>query len=102
MVKYGYTRKDALGSVGEGWNKLINNLYDAKPKNVQVLQVKEKFGGLRFYVDGAPEWYFDLIIYYEQESMKICEVCGKEGKLREDLSWISTLCDEHYKDRIKV
>lgn len=94
--KFGYNRKDALSSVGEGWSKIINNLYDAKPKSVLVIQVKEKFGGLRFYVGIAPEWYCDLIDYYEEQSLKTCEICGKEGKLRTDLSWMKTLCDEDY------
>jgi len=30
----------------------------------------------------------------EQESLRICEVCGQPGELRED-SWIKTVCDEH-------
>jgi replicative DNA helicase Mcm len=40
----GLTRKSALSCVGAGWSKLINNLYDAKPKDVVVIQVKEKYG----------------------------------------------------------
>ena len=55
-------RQEALSSVGKGWARIINNLYDAKPKTTLVIQVKEKFGGLRFYVGSAPDWYFDLII----------------------------------------
>ncbi len=90
----GLSRESALSGVGKGWSELINKLYDAKPKYVNVTQVKEKFAGLRFYVMSAPEWYWDLISYYENESEKICEVCGKPGKVREDRSWILTLCDE--------
>ena len=90
----GLKRKSALSSVGKGWSRLINNLYDAKPKNVQVTQVKEKWGFLHFYVSSAPEWYFDLINYYERESETICEQCGRPGKLRDDRHWILTLCDE--------
>jgi hypothetical protein len=90
----GYKRESALRSVGKGWSKLINNLYDAKPKYTNVQQVKEKYGTLRFYVSSAPEWYFDLIDYYEEESSKICEQCGKPGKLRLDRGWYLTLCDD--------
>lgn len=97
----GYTREQALSSVGKGWGQLIDKLYNAKPKNVEVTQVKEKFGHLRFYVGFAPEWYFDLIDYYEQQSAEICEICGKEGRTRADLDWILTLCDEHYNEMIK-
>lgn len=95
----GLKRETALRSVGNGWTPIINNLYDAKPRHTQVTQVKEKFGGLRFYITSAPEWYHDLITFYERESYETCEQCGKEGKLREDLSWVLTLCDEHYIQR---
>ena len=96
----GLKRKTALHSVGAGWAKLINNLYDAKPKHVKVWQVKEKFAGLRFYLDSAPEWYHDLIAYYENQSNKICEQCGEKVKVRDDLGWILTLCDKHYQETI--
>jgi len=29
----------------------------------------------------------------KKESETICEKCGQPGKLREELEWISTLCD---------
>ena len=92
----GYKRESALHSVGDGWSNIINKLYDAKPKNTNVLQVKEKYAGLRFYISGAPEWYNDLIEFYEGQSLETCEQCGKKGKPREDLSWMLTLCDECY------
>lgn len=92
----GLKRDKALRSVGPGWANIINDLYDAKPKDVHVIQVKEKFGGLRFYVGGAPRWYHELIDAYSHYSETVCEVCGEKGKLREDLSWILTLCDKHY------
>ncbi len=90
----GLKRETTLSSVGKGWSKLINNLYDAKPKRTNVQQVKEKYGTLRFYVSSAPEWYFDLIDYYEEKSSKTCEQCGKPGKLRDNRYWILTLCDD--------
>ncbi len=90
----GYRRESALQSVGKGWSNFINRLYDAKPKNVQVTQVKEKYGGLRFYVSSAPEWYFDLIDYYEEKSETICEQCGENGKTRNNKGWLTTLCDD--------
>lgn len=91
-------RETALRSVGKGWSEIINNLYDAKPKGVRVTQVKEKFGGLRFYAEREPQWYYDLISFYEDKSYCVCEKCGKKGSCRSDLSWILTLCDEHYEE----
>ena len=43
----GYTRKEAKDSVGKGWHNCIDILFDAKPEETRVAQVKEKFGGLR-------------------------------------------------------
>jgi len=65
-----------------------------------VLEVKEKFGGLRFYTGGVHEKVadkiFSLISKAEEESYRICEVCGKEGCLRinREYRWYKTLCDE--------
>lgn len=88
-------KKDARRSVGKGWAGIINNLYNAKPKKVLVIQVKEKFGGLRFYVDSAPDWYFDLIRFYEHQSQEICEECGMEGEtIFLHGWWLKTLCDK--------
>jgi hypothetical protein len=71
------------------------------PETFYVEQCKEKFGGLRFYVSSAPKEVFDMIHKAEGESFKICEICGKKGKLRTDLAWYLTLCREHYKERME-
>jgi hypothetical protein len=55
------------------------------------VQVKEKYGGLRFYVNGGNVDTDKLISEAEALSYEICEVCGKKGKPNED-GWISTLC----------
>lgn len=89
----GLSLDHSLSCVGPGWHTLIHMLYQAKPKKVRVVQVKEKYGTLHFYVGRAPKWYLDLIDYYELKSSRTCERCGAEGKLREDRSWILTLCD---------
>jgi hypothetical protein len=60
----------------------------------EVLQVKEKFGGLRFYVNHKNDAIRQRIEAAIQESLHTCEVCGQPGRLRED-DWIKTLCDEH-------
>lgn len=59
----------------------------------KVIQVKEKFGGLRFYTNWGNEQIHKFIDKAENESYDICEVCGKPGRVRED-SWVKTLCDE--------
>ena len=97
----GLKKETAIKSVGVGWKDFIENLYQAKPNKTNVLQVKEKWGGLRFYISSAPEWYFDLIDYYEYKSYRTCEACGEKGKIREDLPWVRTLCNKHYMEEKK-
>jgi hypothetical protein len=65
---------------------------------VVATQVKEKFGGLRFYVSGGDEKTNAYIMFAEAMSYKICEVCGKPGRQRGS-SWLVTLCDEHAAER---
>jgi len=95
------SREDAKLMVGPGWSSLIDRIYDKLPKRTLVLQVKEKFGGLRFYIGYGSKRTFDLIDKAEHDSYTICEVCGEPGKLREDLGWILTLCDKHYENHKK-
>jgi hypothetical protein len=59
-----------------------------------AVQVKEKFGGLRFYVGGATEKIYDYITFAESMSYRTCEVCGSPGKRYTD-GWHKTLCDVH-------
>lgn len=84
--------KTAKLCVGPGWHPLLELLYAAKPEDTAVVQVKEKFGGLRFYVDSATEGYFELIDEVEVVSFSVCEWCGKLGELRMR-GWMKTLCD---------
>lgn len=53
---------------------------------------------LRFYINSSSREIFDLIDDAEKKSYKICEACGKLGKLRTKRPWIQTLCDKHNKD----
>jgi hypothetical protein len=94
------SRRDAKQMVGKGWSKILDKLYDLKPRNVYVMQVKEKYGGLRFYIGSADKEFFDAIDAAEKESFNTCEVCGELGKPR-DLGWILTLCEKHYQERIR-
>lgn len=57
-------------------------------------QVKEKFGGLRFYVQGAIDEHYHYISFAESMSYHICEVCGAPGNRWTD-GWHKTLCDIH-------
>jgi len=89
------SRRDAKKMVGKGWSKILDKLYDAKPRNVNVLTVKEKLGGLRYYVGFTTEEFYRLIRDAEEESFTVCEVCGDSGILREINGWLYTRCEKH-------
>ena len=57
-------------------------------------QVKEKFGGLRFYVNAATDKHYNYISFAESMSYRTCEECGAPGKRYTD-GWHTTLCDIH-------
>jgi len=59
---------------------------------VSIVQVKEKYGGLRFYTYGGNDYVRGMIDFAESMSYKICECCGNPGKLSQK-GWWRTLCD---------
>jgi len=90
---------------GDGWFEILWRLCEALAPLVaaaekqtgrpfEVLQVKEKLGGLRFYVNHRTDAICERITAAELESMRTCEVCGQPGTRRMG-NWIRTLCDEH-------
>lgn len=84
---------------GDGWYNLILNLCESIEKDLkeindfEVLQIKEKYGRLRFYTTHVPEHIFQLIREAESQSQLICEVCGDKGEKRKT-TWIFTRCDK--------
>lgn len=93
-------------SVGKGWNGLIENLCHilsdylehSVPEEIRgemyVVQVKEKFGGLRFYMNQETPYITGAIALAESMSFQICEQCGAPGKPRTG-GWVRTLCEKH-------
>jgi len=101
-------------AVGDGWKGILEKLSSKiseidKRGYVVVDQVKEKFGGLRYYfhVEGKNEdeglaLYNKvelLVADAERESEETCEKCGQPGKLiTGPFGWIRVLCDECQKE----
>ena len=90
--------------VKPGWHPLIQELclklwslgWDGK-----VDQVKEKFGGLRFYVDStdmhgvASDAAWSLIQQTEFQSLSVCELCGTSpAAINRTRYWLKTFCTE--------
>ena len=94
----------------DGWGKLIDELCGGiesvctqkgltpgSPGYPETVQVKQKWGELRFYVGGVDESVADevyqLIGDAETRSCSVCELCGEPGKIG-GTSWLTTLCSE--------
>jgi hypothetical protein len=83
---------------GKGWFLLLDELCSklSKYDDVVAAQVKEKFGTLRFYINGTPPDKFDeihaIINEFETKSGETCESCGQPGT-RKGGSWVKTSCD---------
>lgn len=84
-----------------GWHPILEELFQKIDKlqkeqelEIKVTQVKEKFGGLRVYVDGATDDVYKLINEAEDKASKTCEVCGQPGTLQRD-GWWAVRCEEH-------
>lgn len=104
VIYEGYDLPLALESVGGGWAPLIKEIFQFIEKNrvhSKVIQVKEKWGGLRVYTDVVHEALDQKIREMEKKSFEICEICGEAGKLREG-SWYRTLCENHAQGRKSV
>ncbi len=98
-------------AVGAGWWPVIESLcaniqshINWKNREQQVVpqvvvaQIKEKFGGLRFYYDGGDDVVRGMVRMAEAWADASCEECGKPGTRRSG-GWIRTLCDEHEAER---
>ena len=95
------TEESILSEVGKGWHTLVKELI----KELFYLgwdgdlhQIKEKFGGLRFYIGKTNDALDKAIQRAEIESLSICERCGKPGRLRDE-GWLLTLCDKCHDER---
>lgn len=86
---------------GDGWFDLLKKLSERleeistlKGLDIQAVQVKEKYGTLRFYIEGGDDEANKAIDEAEKESEHTCEQCGKEGRATERWGWYRTLCQE--------
>jgi len=87
-----------------GWNDIItrcNRKLSMLDPDYKILQIKEKFGTLRYYYHtdvktfSIREAMDRYVRQAEIESSKTCEFCGKEGKLIKcKMAWMKTRCDD--------
>jgi len=77
--------------VDEGWYGLVTDCdaeLAAMDANYQLLQVKEKFGGLRYYfipsqgvADEQRDAMYEVVARYEKIASQTCEATGEPGVL---------------------
>lgn len=115
-VDYDYTWTE-LDDMPDGWRnafgeQMCNEILHCLEKadyvdQYRILQIKEKYGGLRWYDSGAPDSIYDeldsIIEKYTTMSERTCVVCGKPATVM-SLGWICPYCDDCAKgvrDRFK-
>ena len=90
------------GLIQPEYETLNNNEKYNIEKDYSIVEIKEKFGGLRWYDNGFPEkgWeeYKDWLYKYEDLSFKTCINCGKPA-IGFTRGWITPLCKECMKDQ---
>jgi hypothetical protein len=99
---YDYSYNE-LWALEKGWAKafgyeLICELRDALIEadyldKYRITQIKEKYGGLRWYDFGAPEKAFEVIRKYTEKSYETCFICG-EPATHETYGWINYVCEK--------
>lgn len=87
-----------IDHMNSGAEKYPDNEFYHPVEQVTISQIKEKFGGLRFYFDGGDEYCRGAASLAESLSMAMCEECGAPGERRGG-GWVRTLCDKHEAER---
>jgi hypothetical protein len=106
-----YAGKYGGFAVGKGWYPIIERLSSNIQQHIEwknresevvpqviVEQIKEKFGGLRFYYQGGDDEISGMVRMAEAWADIACEECGGIGKRRGG-GWVRTLCDVHEAER---
>ena len=113
-IEYPYTYLDDMP---DGWRRAFGKQMCEEIRkvlikgnylnNYRVAQVKEKYGTLRWYDEGAPSSIYrelqDVIDKYEELSYRTCICCGRPAT-KISLGWISPFCDKcagKLSDRVK-
>ena len=101
-----YTELDAMP---DGWRRAFGEQMCEEIKRelikinyldkYRIVQIKEKFGQLRWYDFGANEAIYNIIRKYTKLSEKTCICCGEPAE-HIALGWISPFCEKCVKPYI--
>ena len=108
--KYSFTWLDDIPG---GWRKAFGIIlcdeildvcktYDINPKEIQFIDIKEKYGGLdiwfNFYNENLSNEVTDalyaIVLKYRDLSEMYCMNCGEKGKITSYKGWVCTLCEK--------
>lgn len=92
--------------IAPGWYDIINRLSEKLEDEllkipgikdddyVGASQVKEKFGGLCFYMNGYNDEIEKLISEACEDARNTCEVCGDTGEIKCIDGWMQAVCEK--------
>jgi len=100
-------RRTKVIPVGIGWAHIIESLLEIidhhvstlpleQREKIHVAQIKEKFGGLRFYLTDDTPYIQGAISFASLMSEATCEDCGAPGIKKSVSSWIKCRCNVCY------
>lgn len=70
-----------------GWDFILIPLFDYANEwnkthlcqSIEILQIEEKYGSLRFYHNGGDDIFKGMVMFAEKISSNICKYCGNKG-----------------------
>ena len=74
---------------------------DKEALQVVAVQVKTKFGGLRFYSNGGDDITDGMIRMAEGISYRVCEYCAAKASKKNNLGWIHTACQSCFDGMVR-
>ena len=91
-----------FGHIRPGWSEIVERLdrrLSALDPRYDLVQVKQKLGGLRYYIQTDHRELLDememAVLDAERHAERTCEQCGDGGVLhRSARGWLCTLCSE--------
>ncbi|HOD33278.1 MAG TPA: hypothetical protein PKO12_07355 [Holophaga sp.] len=94
-LRDGFRCEDGWFAILEQLSPRLEAICTALPPEEEApvaLQVKEKFGGLRFYLSRRTPEIVALIAEASAACESTCEVCGHPGENVEIRGWYQTVC----------
>lgn len=93
--------------IGDGWTDILKEALGKIESSLneddkfEIFQVKEKFGGVRFYCSTLNQTIKEAVRWLEEKSYSVCEQCGAPGRESSYTAWIKTLCESCDEKRYK-